>query len=575
MNIPRPEYPRPQMQREDWMSLNGEWDFEFDFSDSGIERKLFENPAFTKKITVPFCPESSLSGIGFTDFMPAVWYKKAVTLTSGQLEGKVLLHFGAVDYACQVWVNGQSAGSHEGGYVSFCLDITAFSAAGENTIVVYARDDVRSGRQPAGKQCPRYHSYGCSYTRTTGIWQTVWLEFVPETYIKSTKLITDPKNGTVTVTVRTAGNHENVELKIASSFKGKSTGGCEARISGEYTTVTFSVSALHLWEAGEPNLYDLTYRLIKNDKVLDTVKSYFGMRSIELKNGAIYLNDKPVFQRLILDQGFYPDGIYTAPDDQALQKDIALSMELGFNGARLHQKVFEERFLYWADKMGYLVWGEHANWGLDIDTPEGIFHFLPEWLEILERDFNHPSIIGWCPFNETDQQQDRNVLKLVYLATKQADSTRPVIDTSGYFHVMTDIYDVHDYDQNPESFAQRYEPLEKGEKVFVNFPAYEKYEGQPYFVSEYGGTWWAPGKVGWGYGNAPKAEEEFIARYGGLTGALLRNSKICAFCYTQLTDVEQEKNGLYTYERARKFSDTIYLQIREINRQTAAIEKVK
>jgi hypothetical protein len=291
----------------------------------------------------------------------------------------------------------------------------------------------------------------------------------------------------------------------------------------------------------------------------------------------ILLNNKPVYQRLVLDQGFYPTGIYTAPTDEDLRNDIEISMGLGFNGARLHEKVFEARFLYWADKLGYLVWGEHANWGLNITTPMGLERFLPEWIEVLERDYNHPSIVGWCPFNETwdlnGTKQDDNILKLVYQATKAIDKTRPVIDTSGNFHVITDIFDVHDYDQNPETFSQRYEGLKTGEDVYVSFPQRQKYDGQPYFVSEYGGIWWNPGQTdqnSWGYGNRPKSEEEFIKRYKGLTETLLQHPKMCAFCYTQLYDVEQEVNGLYTYDRKPKFDPEI---IKAVNSQKAAIEE--
>jgi beta-galactosidase/beta-glucuronidase len=290
----------------------------------------------------------------------------------------------------------------------------------------------------------------------------------------------------------------------------------------------------------------------------------------------MYINGKAVFQRLILDQGFYPDSIYTAPTDDALRGDIELSMAMGFNGARLHQKMFESRFLYWADKLGYIVWGEHASWGLSLSNPNGLERFLPEWLETVERDYSHPSIIGWCPFNETGDQhtiQDDSILATVYAVTKQLDGTRPVIDTSGYLHVITDIYDVHDYDQNTETFAARYAGVKTDEDVHRNYPLRERYDGQSYFVSEYGGIWWNPEQKdnkAWGYGERPRTEEEFLKRYEGLTMALLNHPGMCAFCYTQLTDVEQEVNGLYTYDRKPKFDPAI---IREINMRKAAIEE--
>ncbi|HGE71551.1 TPA: beta-galactosidase, partial [Candidatus Poribacteria bacterium] len=311
--------------------------------------------------------------------------------------------------------------------------------------------------------------------------------------------------------------------------------------------------------------------------VIDRVDSYFGMRSIKIENPAILLNGRPVFQRLVLDQGFYPDGIYTAPNDDALKNDIKLAMDVGFNGARLHQKVFEPRFLYWADKMGYLVWGEYPNWGLNHSAKETLEQMMSNWLEVLDRDYNHPSIVGWCPFNETPGNQNPELLRLIYRVTKAYDHTRPTIDTSGYVHVETDLYDVHNYDQNPETFANAFRPLAEGGKAWQNSPDRDApYKGQPYWVSEYGGIWWNPNQKdekGWGYGGVagrPKSEEEYIERYRKLTETLLNHPKMCAFCYTQLYDIEQEVNGIYYYDRKPKFDPE---KIRKINTQKAAIEK--
>ncbi|MHC1694581.1 MAG: sugar-binding domain-containing protein [Eubacteriales bacterium] len=576
MSIPRPEHPRPQMFRSSWQSLNGEWDFEFDFSNSGQERRIYENPAFSKKITVPFCPESELSGINHKDFIPAVWYKKSVSLTASQLDGTVLLHFGAVDYYSEIYVNARLAGRHSGGYSSFTVDITPYAVEGDNTIVVRAVDDVRSGHQPAGKQSGQHFSYGCMYTRTTGIWQSVWLEFVAKSYMKGIKLETNYKTGEVMFGAKVAGCRKDLSLRYTVSLDGKSvlTGGGE--LTGEISHFTFKVENPSLWDIGSPTLYDITYQLVRDRQTVDSVDSYFGIRGVEIIPGAICLNGKPVFQRLILDQGFYPDGIYTAPSDEALKQDIQFSMDLGFNGARLHQKVFEERFLYWADKMGYIVWGEQASWGININTSDAIARFLPEWLEVMERDYNHPALVGWCPFNETHDRQDNEVLRMVYLASKAFDPTRPVIDTSGYVHVETDVYDIHDYDQNPESFSARYSPenMESG-KIFMNHGGYRIKSGQPYFVSEYGGIKWTndTSAVGWGYGNEVKSFDEWIERYEGLTLGLLNSRTVCAFCYTQLTDVELELNGMYTYPRERKFPDYVYDRIRIANQTKAAIEK--
>lgn len=284
------------------------------------------------------------------------------------------------------------------------------------------------------------------------------------------------------------------------------------------------------------------------------------------------INGKPVFQRLILDQGFYPDGIYTAPTEDELIADIKRSMDMGFNGARLHQKVFEPLFLYHCDRLGYIVWGEHANWGLNIARPEAWRGFLPEWREVLERDYNHPAIIGWCPLNETQKDQDRDLIRELADMTRSFDPDRIYIDASGWTHqdAVSDIFDVHDYDQNPETFRARYLPLEQGETITVFNLG--KHVGRPPFVSEFGGIWWNPAhpEGGWGYGNRPQSEEEFIARYRGLVTALLENRAISAFCYTQLTDVEQEVNGLYTYDRHPKFPPEV---IRAINTQVATVEK--
>jgi beta-galactosidase/beta-glucuronidase len=334
---------------------------------------------------------------------------------------------------------------------------------------------------------------------------------------------------------------------------------------------------VHAWSPEHPFLYDLSLEVLNpRGEVIDTVISYFGLRSVAINGYAVEINGKVVFQRLVLDQGFYPDGIYTASSDKALKHDIELSQEAGFNGARLHQKVFEPRFLYWADKMGYLVWGETPDWGLDLTKAAGFAAFLLSWVEELERDFNHPAIIGWCPFNEHDSSANPEAFRSIYKLTKSYDATRPVIDTSGWVHVETEIYDNHDYNQDPEVFAALFAPLasDTPEAFESKTPhASGKYiAGQPYFISEYGGIKWNPGAVGdaWGYGEAPKTEEEFKARYTGLTETLLFHPRIMGFCYTQLTDVEQEVNGVYYYDRTSKFEASFF---KSVNSQEAAIER--
>lgn len=546
----RKEHPKPQFERNDWINLNGEWEFEFDFSKSGIERRLFEdNNRFSQRINVPFCPESALSGIAFTDFIPACRYRREFEITEKNLSGRVFLHFGAVDYFAEIFINGKSVGTHKGGYSSFCFEITDYCRIGNNVLTVYCEDDTRSNKIPSGKQSHELNSFGCFYTRTTGIWQTVWLEFTPKSYIKNVKYYSDTVNGAITVQAQLVGSGD---FGVTAAFNGKVMGSAKIGKASGFVTLTLSLDELYLWSVGEGNLYDL--ELIFG---IDKVKSYFGLRDIRFDGFKFLLNGRSVFQRLVLDQGFYPDGVYTAPSDSELENDIKRSIAMGFNGARLHEKVFEERFLYHCDKHGYIVWGEYGNWGLDISYPESVHHIIPEWLEILNRDFNHPAIIGWCPFNETwdegGRRQCDDVLRLVYTTTKAVDPTRPCIDTSGNYHVVTDVFDVHDYDASGNAIRERYKNLGVNATIVDKFSDRQHYNGEPIFISEYGGIGWLLDSNGWGYGNIPESREAFLARLKDVTDAILENECIFGFCYTQLTDVEQECNGLYTYDRKPKF----------------------
>ncbi|MCL2299090.1 MAG: beta-galactosidase [Firmicutes bacterium] len=549
MNIPRPEHPNPQWQRDNWMNLNGIWQF-------GTTKLL------GREITVPFCPESVLSGVGIKDFMKRVWYRRTVELTAEQLRGRVMLHFGAADYLAIAWVNGREAGRHEGGYTPFSFEITPYLTPGKNEITLRCDDDTRDPLVCCGKQSEKPKSYGCHYTRTTGIWQTVWLEFVPESYIVSAVYQPDPENNCLHLCAQTAGKGR---LTVRAFWEGRAVGFASANVSGSAARLTLPLGETHLWEVGRGGLYDLELSFGE-----DKVKSYFGLRSIALEGRKFLINGRSVFQRLILDQGFYPDGIYTAPTAQALENDIKLSMAAGFNGARLHEKVFEPLFLYYCDKLGYLAWGEFPNWGGDTANPKLLHKFLPQWCEALERDRNHPAIVGWCPFNETHSSQYEATLRAVYETTKRLDpGRRPCIDTSGYVHVVTDIFCVHDYEQNPEKFAASYAKMDKG-KFRESTRGCGYVSGQPVFVSEYGGIAWGIAENWqWGYGKAPEDEAEFKARYEALTNVLLRSPYMFGFCYTQLTDVEQERNGVYFYDRSPKF-DVAFFQ--RVNSQKAAIE---
>lgn len=569
-NIPRPEYPRPQLVRADWQNLNGVWQFEKDNACIGLDLKYQDRDSLEGEIIVPFAPESRLSGVGSTEFINGVWYRKELDIQESWKGRRIMLNFGAVDYHAFVFVNGKKAGEHKGGYTPFGFDITDLLSEEKNVVTLFAKDDTRGGNQAVGKQAMSFYSSGCSYTRTTGIWQTVWLEPVNKCHVVGIKPYADIDECSVTLDVKLSKYSVGCRITAEAFYEGKPMGKSSTTVNAMSTMLTVKLAEKHLWEVGEGRLYDLKITVTENGETADEVDSYFGLRTVALTERKFLINGKSVFGRWILDQGFFPDGIYTAPTDEALKADILNSMKLGFNGARLHQKVFEPRYLYWADRLGYLCWDEYGNWGIKIWDISQIERYLPEWMETVERDFAHPSVIGWCPFNETwdndGRRQSDALINLVYKVTKQIDPTRPVIDTSGNFHVGadTDIYDIHDYDQNVESYTERI-----GKGVFETFRDRQRWYNQPFFVSEYGGIAWSLSDNGWGYGNAPKSEEEFIARYKGLTEAMLNNPDCCAFCYTQLTDVEQEQNGLMTYERQFKFDPAIFY---EINTKKAAIE---
>ncbi len=371
MGIPRNEYPRPQMRRENWINLNGIWEFAFDFGRTGKERGMQNASKLSREILVPFCPESVLSGIHYLDFMNAVWYRRSFKLDELSNGNRVLLHFEAVDHFSTVYLNGTELGSHTGGFTPFSFDITGQVRPGENVLTVCAEDDSRDPLIPRGKQSEPYASQGCDYTRVTGIWQTVWLEIVPETYLADYRVTTDIDNGTASFALhfnRTGSKQVTVQVL----YQGEPMGDARLRCTGDRLCFTVPLKETHLWEVGKGRLYDVLFTVTDANGHEDHVSGYFGMRSVTLSEKALCLNGKPLFQRLVLDQGFYPDGIYTAPSDEALREDILRSMALGFHGARLHQKVFERRFLYWADRLGYLVWGEYGNWGLDHSNPAAL-----------------------------------------------------------------------------------------------------------------------------------------------------------------------------------------------------------
>lgn len=562
--LPRQEYPRPQFERTDWVNLNGPWTYTFDFGKTGIDRKLFESKGFDGSITVPFCPESKLSGVEHKDFIPAMWYQRTIRIPDSWRDRRTMLNFGAVDYFCAVYIDGKLVGRHWGSSDSFGFDITDYVSDGaDHSLVVRVEDDTRSGVQPLGKQSSLYYSHGCMYTRTTGIWQTVWMEPVDRCGLASVYVVPDLDRKVFTVQPEFRALADGLVFEAVVRDGNKVVGRVKMPASPGLK-LDVPLKSVKTWSPESPFLYDVDFTVYdKNGKALDKVQSYAGMRKIHTVGNRLYLNNKPYFLRLVLDQGFYPDGIWTAPSDDDLRRDIELSMAAGFNGARLHQKVFEERFHYWADRLGYLTWGEAPSWGADANRIESARNFIPEWENVVVRDRNHPSIIAWTPFNETWErpensekamQHDRLVSD-VFSATHRLDY-RPVNDASGNYHVVTDLWTVHKYDQDPEKLAAWFD-ISDGRYPCQDPKRDVPYGGQPFFIDEYGGIKWIVGKEfasnSWGYGQGPRTLDEFYTRLGALTDVILGVPYMSGYCYTQLTDVEQEQNGIYNYDRTPKF----------------------
>lgn len=579
--IYRIEHPKPQMRRDNWLNLNGKWHFEI-ASDGKEDEYYFNDGAYRNVINVPFCPESVLSGINNKKFMRSVWYRKKVILNAEQINGRVLLHFGAVDYEAHVFVNGKLVCKHIGGYSSFCADITDCISEGDNVIILNAIDDTRSNAIPSGKQSAKADSYGCHYTRTTGIWQTVWLEFVPKKYLLQLKFDTDITNGDFLID-GIMNTHGEYAINYDIVYRGNQISCGSIRISENKFTIKDKINNPKLWEIGKGELYDVKIAVTDyTTGIVDIINSYFGYRKIEIQGKKLLLNDKSVILRQVLDQGYYPDGVYTAPNEKALYRDIDLALQYGYNGARLHQKIFEERYLYYADIKGFLVWEEYPNWGckLTADNAAAVDNAIAEWKEIIARDYNHPCIIGWCPLNEAwfvgGNATDYDTQKKFYNATKSLDSLRPVIGSSGGDMFVTDIHDVHFYSHNAATLKRQILsgnsnaiPSIISKAFYLNkAKPMKKYKLKklPLYVSEYGGlSYMTEGKT-WGYFAKIKNEIEYVEKYIALTNAIF-NTESIGFCYTQLYDVEQEQNGLLKYDRSHKLSDDAIKQIRNCNLQ--------
>lgn len=566
-------YPRPQMERSAWISLDGEWDFSVD---PRAEVRLPELVDWNAKILVPFSPETSASGVNNTGFFCAVWYRRSFdrpTLEGGK---RLLLHFGAVDYEATVWVNGVKVCSHQGGYTPFSADITDVLQEGLQEVVVRAEDDPADLAKPRGKQDWKLNPHSIWYPRTTGIWQTVWMEEVPQTYVEL---------------IRWASNLERWEVGFEAHVKGdltpgsclvvRMTAGAQLLANDSYSLVAGEVHrriALSdpgiddyrntlLWSPATPTIIDVVVELRDaNGVVLDALKSYTALRSIATQGDRFILNGRPLVLRLVLDQGYWPETGLTAPDDDALFRDVLLAKNMGFNGVRKHQKIEDPRFLYWADHLGLLVWEEMPS--AYRYTQKSVDRLTSEWIEVLKRDNSHPCIVAWVPFNESwgvpdlpDSSAQRNYVQALYHLTKTLDPTRPVIGNDGWESVATDIIGIHDYDDKPERIARRY----GSDDIEARLLKSERPGGrmlllgdqtptrQPIVLTEFGGIARTDtDKEGdWGYSSAD-TPENFLERYQALLETVRSLPALAGFCYTQFSDTYQEANGLLFADRMPK-----------------------
>ncbi|WP_062106447.1 glycoside hydrolase family 2 protein [Bacillus niameyensis] len=581
-NLPRKEYPRPHFTREDWLNLNGEWNFAFDKENVGEKEKWYESTNLPQKIIVPFTYETKASGIGEEEFCSNIWYQKQVAIPQEYEDKMVLLHFQAADYITKVWVNGKYVGKHQGGQIAFSFNITEYLSENREFNIVVKNEDSYSCHQPRGKQRWQDQNFGCWYVQTTGIWQTVWLEFLNETHLETVKITPDIDTESVEFTYQfpdAIDVSDNLSLKTEITFNQVPIKSFHIDVNRGLHTAKVNIASDHfdwkvvLWGPEHPNLYDVIFTLYKNEKVVDQVESYFGMRKISIENGNVLLNNVPLYQRLLLDQGYWQDSHLTPPSEEAILEDIEKTMEMGYNGVRKHMKVEDQRYLYWADKKGLLVWSEMAATYEYSD--EAVQNFTEEWMEVVKQHYNHPSIITWTPFNEswgikniyTDVKQQQ-FTEAIYHLTKSFDSMRPVIVNDGWEHTVSDILTLHDYVELGDEFSERYKGFENivGNKIAFNKHKHAlaqgyKYKGQPIIISEYGGIAFNSEK-GWGYGNQVKDEEAFLKRFESITQAIKDIDYICGFCYTQITDVQQEVNGLLTEDRQPKIE---MKKIREIN----------
>jgi len=585
--IPRPEHPKPQFERSDWQNLNGAWNFAFDDQNLGEKDKWHKKEELEEKIIVPFSFETKASGIADRSEHNFIWYQRKFRVEVDS-EKKIILNFGAVDYKTKVWINGRFAGSHSGGYDSFAFDISDFVDYREENNLVVKVEDSRSKSQPRGKQTYKNDNFLCWYTRTTGIWQTVWLEYVDQNlYLRDLKITPDIDQSEVELDYffnAVDFGTGNYKLLTTIEFEGKKITEFEFEITKANYKLKINVedenNELKLWYPDSPNLYDLKLTLFRDNEVVDQLSSYFGMRKISIEADQILLNNQPFYQKLILDQGYWPDSLVTPPSDQAIKKDVELAKKMGFNGARKHQKIEDDRFYYWADKLGLLVWAEMGS--TYEFSEQAVENFSLQWQRVVKELYNHPSIVCWVPFNESwgieavkSNKKQQSFTESIYQLTKSIDSERPIISNDGWEHTTSDIITFHDYVESIDKLRQTY--LEKIDKLLANKEVFNDqvyieggkfimadnydYQGQPLLFSEFGGVAFQ-NKEGWGYGEQVQTKEELFQRIEKLMVLIKEAEYFRGYCYTQLTDVEQEKNGLLDENREFKLE---LEKIKELN----------
>ena len=571
----REGYPRPQFVREEFTDLCGVWKFAFDDRDAGERERWFETFPEGREIAVPFSYQTEASGIGDTGIHEVVWYARETAYDVGALKGKrLLLHFEGCDYFAKVWVNGEYIGSHRGGYCRFGFDITEQVCRGKGRAYIVVRaEDTQEAVQPRGKQSVTGVSFGCMYTDTTGIWKKVWSEIVSENYLEYVKITPSFREYYVEFEAALHKFDPACSLGIRITFGNTLIAETEVRFTRRILSVKIDLHGdddlfrVHYWTPEKPDIYDVEFVLRRKGEAADRVGSYFALAEYRAEGNCLLLNCNPVYMKMVLAQGYYRGSGMTAPDENAFMRDILLAKRLGFNGIRMHQKIEDERFYYYADLLGMMVWCEMPSaFEYKGETADKL---LSEWMEAVRQNYNHPSVVAWVPLNESwgvpriicDGKQQALSRALVY-ATKAYDGRRPVISNDGWEHTDSDIVTLHNYDQEPKGLYRFYGDLPRalgGGNIVdymqsrLPFANGYGYKGQPVIVSEFAGIGYRSGEAeGWGYGGEAGSAAEFIARLRGMVRALRRIDGICGFCVTQLTDVETEINGLFDIDRNPK-----------------------